>query len=91
MSDGGSGDAAAAAGTFSLLNREMRLRLSADLELHVIAFGAGANTTQLQQIAGASRNGTMHSSADTTELSDIFVDIAGGQDVAGLLARIVPT
>ena len=55
------------------------------MELHVIAFGAGVNTAQLTQIAGASHKGKVHSSADTAELSNIFVDIAGGQDVASLL------
>jgi len=85
MSDGGTSDSAAAAGTFSTLNREIRATSGIDLELHVIAFGAGASTTQLAQIAGSSRNGKVHTSADTAELSDIFTDIAGGQDVAGLL------
>jgi Mg-chelatase subunit ChlD len=85
MSDGMAPDASAAAGAFSMLNREIRHRLESDLELHVIAFGSGVDTAQLQQIAGASRNGKVHSSADTTELSNIFVEIASGQDVAGLL------
>ena len=82
MSDGGTCDAAAAAGTFSQLSRNIRHSHSSDLELHVIAFGSGASTSQLQQIAGSSRNGKLHTSADTAELSNIFVDIAGGGDVA---------
>jgi Mg-chelatase subunit ChlD len=82
MSDGGSaGDASRAAAEFSTLNSE----IESDLELHVIAFGSGADMGQLQQIAGASPNGKVYSSADTTELSNTFVEIASGQDVAGLL------
>ena len=85
MSDGGTSDSAAAAGTFSTLNREIRTTSGIDLELHGIAFGAGASTAQLAQIAGSSRNGKVHTSADTAELSDIFMDIAGEQDVARLM------
>jgi hypothetical protein len=85
MSDGCSSDAGAAAGSFGVLNREIRSKYKDDLELHVIAFGSGAHTAQLQQIAGSSRAGKLHMSADTAELSNVFADIAGGQDVAGLL------
>jgi hypothetical protein len=85
MSDGGSGDAAAASGEFLSLNQEIRPRLGSDLELHVIAFGSRTNNQQLQQIAGASGKGKVHTSADTAELSNVFVDIASERDVAGLL------
>ena len=63
----------------------MRQCAGADLELHVIAFGAGANTMQLRTIAQSSRNGKVYTSANTAKLSNIFVDIAGGQDVSGVL------
>ena len=85
MSDGEAGDAGHAAGAFSVLNRNERHKRGSDLELHVIAFGSGASTAQLQQIAGSSRNGKLHMSADTAELSNIFVEIAGGDNVAGVL------
>ena len=85
MSDGQASDAAAAAGTFSQLSRNIRHSHSSDIELHVIAFGSGASTSQLQEIAGSSRNGKLHTSADTAELSNIFVDIAGGGNVAETL------
>eukprot|EP00978_Attheya_sp_CCMP212_P009335 scaffold22059_cov52-Attheya_sp.AAC.2 len=81
MSDGASHDASQAAGEFSQLNRTIRLNTETDLELHVIAFGSGADTSQLKQIAGASQNGKLHMSADTAELSNIFVDIASGGNV----------
>lgn len=87
MSDGGTGtsDASKAACEFENMNREVNEQLGNDLELHVIAFGAGASLIQLQRIASTSRSGKIHTSADTTDLSNIFVDIAGGEDVAGLL------
>jgi uncharacterized protein YegL len=85
MSDGGSNDASLAASEFSLLNAEIRLRTGVDLELHVIAFGAGAIMQQLQLVANGSPKGKVYSSADTAELSNIFVDIASSQDVGSLL------
>jgi uncharacterized protein YegL len=85
MSDGQARDASAAAVEFSTLNSEIRHRLGSDMELHVIAFGSGVDNAQLRQIAGASRNGKVHSSADAAELSNVFVEIASGQDVAALL------
>jgi len=85
MSDGCANDAAAAAGTFSQLSHNVHQSLGSDLELHVIAFGGGASTSQLQQIAGSSRNGKLHTSADTAELSSIFVEIAGGGGVVDTL------
>jgi len=80
MSDGGTCDAPAAAQKFSELNQNVRQRNGNDLELHVIAFGCGASTTQLQNIAGSSGAGKLHTSADTAELSNIFVDIANSGD-----------
>jgi Mg-chelatase subunit ChlD len=85
MSDGGSNDASLAASEFSSLNAEIRLRTGVDLELHVIAFGAGAKLSQLQLVANSSPKGRVYSSADTAELSNIFVDIASSQDVGSLL------
>ena len=87
MSDGGtnSADASAAAQTFANLNQTVLQHTGNGLELHVIAFGGGADTYQLQQIAGSSPSGRVHTSASTADLSNIFVSIAGGQDVAGLL------
>ena len=85
MSDGCAHDAAQAAGAFSHLNRGIRHSHESDLELHVIAFGNGASTQQLQQIAGSSRNGKLQTSADTAQLSNIFVEIAGGSGVADVL------
>jgi hypothetical protein len=38
----------------------------------------------LGRIASSSPNGSVCSSADTTELSRVFVEIAGGAHVAGL-------
>jgi hypothetical protein len=89
MSDGGTYDAAAAANVFATLNHGVRQRCNNDLELHVIGFGGGADTQQLQQIASASPNGKLYTSADTAELSSIFVNIAGGQDVGIILTAEV--
>ncbi|KAL7565546.1 hypothetical protein ACA910_003823 [Epithemia clementina (nom. ined.)] len=85
MSDGGTNDALAAAATFSNVNSFVQSNFGYDLELHVIAFGCGADAIQLQQIANASPRGRVHASANTAELSTIFVNIAGGQDVAQVL------
>lgn len=85
MSDGETYDAPAAAGKFSELNRNVRQRTGNDLELHVIAFGSGASTGQLQTIANSSRAGKLHLSADTAQLSNIFVEIASGGDVVEVL------
>jgi len=88
MSDGGTGarDATAAAAEFSSLRQEiMNLHNNdRDLELHVIAFGSG-NMTQLREIANASGIGKVYASADTADLSDVFVSIATGADVASLV------
>lgn len=51
----------------------------------VSAFGSGTNQAQLQQIAGASRNGNVHSSSDCSELASVFVNIAANTNVATLL------
>ena len=88
MSDGETdqGDATAAAQTFSALNNEIRRQRGHDLELHVIAFGVGLNTRQLQQITNSSPQGRLYTSANTAELSNIFVDIAkSSQDVSKVL------
>ena len=85
MSDGGSGDAAQAASTFSALNQQVKQKHGCDLDLHVIAFGGGADTQQLQQIAHSSPKGRVHLSSDSVQLSNIFVSIAGGQQVATVL------
>jgi len=85
MSDGGTHDASAAADTFAELNRNIRHSHGSDLELHVIAFGSQSSTSQLQQIASSSRNGKLHTSADTAELSSIFVEIAGSSNVTEML------
>jgi uncharacterized protein YegL len=77
MSDGCAGDSQAAANTFGTLN---------DVELHVIGFGGGTDTSQLQQIARASVNGKVHTASDIDSLSKVFVQIAtGGDDVAKVL------
>ena len=78
MSDGEASDVEAAAYTFSQLNRNVRRSHGSDIELHVIAFGSGASISQLQKIASSSSNGKFHTSANTADLSNIFVDIAGG-------------
>ncbi|KAL7556250.1 hypothetical protein ACA910_003259 [Epithemia clementina (nom. ined.)] len=87
MSDGDANDADAreAALTFSRLNRSVKATYGGDLELHVIAFGYGANTSQLQAISKASTCGKIYTSDNTAALSDIFVSIAGGTDVAQVI------
>ena len=85
MSDGGAYDANLAADTFARLNLYIQQTHGSDLEFHVIAFGGGANIEQLQLIAGSSSNGKLHESADTTELSNLFVEIAGGGSVVDKL------
>ena len=85
MSDGGTNDAEDAAGKFSELNRSFRQSSDSDVELHVIAFGGGASTQQLQKITASSRRGKLHTSVDTAQLSNIFVEIAGGSNVAQVL------
>ena len=78
MSDGMAGDAPYATNAFTQLSNKVRRVHNCYLELHVIAFGGGASTSQLQSIASSSPNGKLHLSADTAELSNIFVDIASG-------------
>lgn len=85
MSDGAANDSTQAAHAFATLNAQIRQRVNSDLELHVIGFGGGANNHQLQEIAGSSPKGKVYASAGAAELSNLFVQIAGGQDVAGLL------
>ncbi len=85
MSDGEAGDASAAAREFSLLNDHVSRVLHADLELNVIAFGGGANFTQLQLIAQASKVGKVHASANAADLASVFVAIATNENVASAL------
>lgn len=85
MSDGGAGDAPAAAREFSGLNSQIFSQSENDLELHVIAFGTGANNAQLQQIAGASKVGKVHLSSNTADLAKVFVGIAANTSVATTL------
>jgi len=85
MSDGCAYDSNQAASAFSQLNNTLRHQLECELELNVIAFGSGASQAQLMRIAGSSRSGKFHTSADTAELSNIFVQIAGGSQVADVL------
>eukprot|EP00980_Cylindrotheca_fusiformis_P025927 scaffold14918_cov77-Cylindrotheca_fusiformis.AAC.1 len=87
MSDGGTGhqDSAMASQTFSQINTEVIRRFKSDLELHVIAFGGGADTRQLSDIARASRKGRLHACADSAALLQTFENIAGGQEVASML------
>lgn len=85
MSDGGANDATTAAATFRALNASICQKHGSDLELHVIAFGSGADTQQLQLIAGSSPKGRVHLSSDTVQLSNIFASIAGGNGVATAL------
>mmetsp|Transcript_1454 Transcript_1454/g.3035 ORF Transcript_1454/g.3035 Transcript_1454/m.3035 type:complete len:1153 (-) Transcript_1454:103-3561(-) len=83
MSDGASSDGASgAAHTFSILNQEINHNWKSHLDLHVIAFGSSANKLQLSEMARASGNGQVLSSAGTVDLSNIFVDIAASQNVA---------
>mmetsp|Transcript_18198 Transcript_18198/g.39423 ORF Transcript_18198/g.39423 Transcript_18198/m.39423 type:complete len:1024 (+) Transcript_18198:344-3415(+) len=85
MSDGGTNDADSAAATFSHINSSTKSTFGEDLELHVVAFGNGADTRQLQAISRSSPKGKVHVSGTVGELSNIFVNIAGGQDVAQVL------
>ena len=87
MSDGMADDSQLAASHFSALNQELKSRTGDDLELHVIGFGGGTDTRQLQEIAGASANGRVHTASDIDSLSKVFVQISGGpnNDVASVL------
>ena len=86
MSDGCAGDATQAASTFSSTNQSVKSTYDGnDLELHVIAFRGGASTSQLQAIANASPRGKVYTSATTAQLSDIFGQIASGEEVATVL------
>ncbi|KAL7555469.1 hypothetical protein ACA910_006131 [Epithemia clementina (nom. ined.)] len=85
MSDGEASDACQARSCFMSLNSEIRGRTGRDLELHVIAFRSNASQAQLAQIASASSIGKVRASSDTTDLTKVFEEIAGGANVAGLL------
>jgi von Willebrand factor type A domain len=85
MSDGGTNDSASAATILSNLNGQVRQKYGNDLELHVIAFGNGADTQQLSHIANSSPMGRIHMSSDTIQLTNIFITMAGGQHLATAL------
>ncbi len=86
MSDGMANDSRDAASHFSALNNEVKNRTGRDLELHVIGFGGGTDTRQLQEIASSSANGRVHTASDIDSLSKVFIQISGGgNDVAKVL------
>lgn len=88
MSDGVADetDALITAQIFKNLSQEVHRRWGNELELHVIAFGPGLDTRQLAHITRSSGRGKIHTSANATQLSDVFVEIAqSSSDVAGIL------
>ena len=85
MSDGIADDAEYAAQIFAQLNCQVKAQYRSDLELHVIGFGGGTDTSQLRAISNASPYGSLHTASDITNLSNLFVQIAGGGDVAKVL------
>ncbi|KAL3901507.1 MAG: hypothetical protein SGARI_006057 [Bacillariaceae sp.] len=85
MSDGMAHDAEHAATTFAQLNSKVKAQYGSDLELHVIGFGGGTDTSQLRTITNASPYGSLHTASDITNLSNVFVQIAGGGNVANVL------
>jgi hypothetical protein len=88
MSDGMADeqDSVNTARIFSVMNAEVQQRWRTHLELHVIAFGSGLDTRQLANIMRSSARGRIHSSANVSQLSDIFIEIAKtSSDVAGAL------
>jgi Mg-chelatase subunit ChlD len=90
MSDGlaDENDAHQAASAFTLLNQEYRRLKGSDLMIHVIAFGAGLDQRQLSQIMRASPKGKIHTSIGTSQLAEVFMDIANSsQDVAAILEK----
>jgi hypothetical protein len=78
MSDGMADehDSVNTAQLFSVMNSEVQQRWRTHLELHVIAFGSGLDTRQLANIMRSSARGRIHSSANVSQLSDIFIEIA---------------
>jgi len=87
MTDSCVTDAPAAAVKFGELNHNIRQVTGKDLELHVIAFGSGASTNQLQAIANSSPAGKLHISTDAAQLSNIFVDIGNDGNVTEVLQK----
>ncbi len=88
MSDGlaDEGDAIYTADLFKETSGEVRNRTGSDLDLHVIAFGSGMDTRQLVNIMHSSNRGRIHSSANSAQLSRIFIEIAKAtSDVASVL------
>lgn len=85
MSDGGTHDSTSAASILASLNGQVLRTYGDNLELHVIAFGNGADTKQLAEISRSSPRGLLHHSSNTIQLTKLFVDMAGGQNVANAL------
>ena len=59
--------------------------LYGDIELHVIGFGGGTDSSQLQEISRASAKGRVHTADDIDSLTKVFVQIASGDAVASAL------
>jgi von Willebrand factor type A domain len=78
MSDGEADDTAAAAATLALLNEHVLTHYGDEIELHVIGFRDGTDSSQLQTIASASRKSLVYSASDVADLSAVFAQIAGG-------------
>lgn len=87
MSDGMADDSEHAAATFSSLNHEAKSKYGDELELHVIGFGNGTDTAQLKAIASTSGKGSLHTVSGIAGLSNLFVQIAGGTNVANVLEK----
>ncbi|VEU39668.1 unnamed protein product [Pseudo-nitzschia multistriata] len=84
ISDGCADDSEQAASFFETLNQEMKNRYG-DIELHVIGFRGGTDSSQLQKISRASANGRVHTADDIDSLTKVFVQIASGDAVASAL------
>lgn len=88
MSDGlaDERDAEYTASIFKRTTEKVRIHDGNDISLHVIAFGPGMDQRQLLNIMHSSSNGRIHSSANASQLSDIFIEIAKTtSDVAAIL------
>ena len=84
MSDGQSHDTSDATKIFCHINTFLINAQNSYLDLHVIAFG-GVNSQKLNKIVGASSKVKIHSSAETSDLSQTFVDIAGGEEITDFI------
>ncbi|KAG7352611.1 von Willebrand factor type A domain containing protein [Nitzschia inconspicua] len=87
MSDGMANDSRSAANIFSNTNSQVKSRFGEELELHVIGFGGGTDTSQLNEIARSSKRGMLHTTSNVAALSSVFVQIAGGSNVANVLEK----